>query len=287
MRRIEAGTDGPSRKALKRSLLRLGLALAGCQGRGPETPGTVKSGEPEARSSATLLNPKRRSAENLRRIAEATKKYAKDHFDLLPPAAYMDERLRIKQFQGLTWPASELARQGDKFTLKGRTVPLFSWRVAILPYLGEQDLAKQFKMDEPWDSDHNKDVVARMPVVFAPVTGEEAAGLTYYQVFVGQETPFNGMEPPRWPTKFMDGTFSTFLVVEAAEPVPWTKPRDVPYDPRKPLPKLGGLFADGFHAVMADGNVRFVPRGAPENLIRAAITPAGAELPELPGEQVD
>jgi hypothetical protein len=156
-----------------------------------------------------------------------------------------------------------------------------------LPYLGEEDLAMQFKMDEPWDSLHNQQLLARIPAVFAPVKGKETPGLTYYQVFVGQETPFNGMEPPRCPSKFTDGTFCTFLVVEAAEPVPWTKAQDVLYDPRKPLPKLGGLFADGFHVVMADGKVRFVPRGAPEKAIHAAITPAGGEVPELPGEAVD
>ena len=46
--------------------------------------------------------------------------------------------------------------------------PLFSWRVAILPYLDyeEAELYKQFHLDEPWDSEHNKALIAKMPVYF-------------------------------------------------------------------------------------------------------------------------
>jgi hypothetical protein len=292
----ETETD---RRAPRRgtALLVLALLVTGCQSgttgqQGPQNSGEPEkravssAGKPEEQSSTNPADPKRQSIENLRRIAQAMKKYAKDHYDLLPPAAYMDENLRIKQFQGLTWPASELARQGGNYKLKGRTVPLFSWRVALLPYLGEVELAKQFKMDETWDSPHNQKLQARMPAVYAAPSTKADTGVTYYQVFVGQDTPFNGMEPPRVPSKFMDGTFSTFLIVEAGEAVPWNKPEDMPYDPGKPLPKLGGLFADGFHAAMADGHIRFVPRDAPEKQIRAAITSAGVEPPDPPGEAV-
>src|SRR5262249_25696015 len=34
--------------------------------------------------------------------------------------------------------------------------PLLSWRVLILPYIEHDDLYKQFHLDEPWDSAHNK-----------------------------------------------------------------------------------------------------------------------------------
>jgi len=40
-------------------------------------------------------------------------------------------------------------------------VPLLSWRVAILPMLGEQELYDSFKLDQSWDSDHNKSVSDR------------------------------------------------------------------------------------------------------------------------------
>src|SRR5687768_11208075 len=37
--------------------------------------------------------------------------------------------------------------------------PGLSWRVAILPMLGEEPLYKEFHLDEPWDSPHNKPLV--------------------------------------------------------------------------------------------------------------------------------
>src|SRR5262245_37493125 len=39
--------------------------------------------------------------------------------------------------------------------------PLLSWRVAILPYVEEDALYKQFKLDEPWDSDNNKKLIEK------------------------------------------------------------------------------------------------------------------------------
>lgn len=50
------------------------------------------------------------------------------------------------------------ARGCDK---KGK--PLLSWRVHILPFLDEQELYEKFKLDEPWDSEHNKKLLAEIP----------------------------------------------------------------------------------------------------------------------------
>jgi hypothetical protein len=80
------------------------------------------------------------------------------------------------------------------------------------------------------------------------------------------------------PASFADGTANTFLIVEAGDPVLWTKPDDIPYASKAPLPKLGGIFKEGFSAALADGSVRFVKRSVSEKTIRAAITPAGGEL---------
>ena len=64
-----------------------------------------------------------------------------------------------------------------------------SWRVHLLPYLGYEDLHGEFKLNEAWDSPHNKKLLAKMPDVFK--TKEvKAAGKTALHVFVGQGTPF-------------------------------------------------------------------------------------------------
>ena len=44
--------------------------------------------------------------------------------------------------------------------------PLLSWRVALLPYLGQQDLYKRFHLDEPWDSPHNRQLIPLIPDVY-------------------------------------------------------------------------------------------------------------------------
>ena len=61
--------------------------------------------------------------------------------------------------------------------------PLLSWRVALLPYLGEKSLYYKFHLDEPWNSPHNKVLLDQMPDVYAPVLRkDEAKTSTYYQV---------------------------------------------------------------------------------------------------------
>src|SRR5262249_30213999 len=114
--------------------------------------------------------------------------------------------------------------------------------------------------------------------------------LTFCQVFTGPGTPFEIKEGPRLTQDFPDGTSNTLLIAEAAEPVPWTKPADLVYDPDGPLPGLGGVFKGGsplsgaprtvgFTVAGADGSVRFCyhPYLPSEAAIRSAITRNGGE----------
>src|SRR5829696_8812925 len=50
--------------------------------------------------------------------------------------------------------------------------PGLIWRVAILPYIQEDELYKQFKLNEPWDSEHNAKLIDRMPKWYTPVRGK-------------------------------------------------------------------------------------------------------------------
>lgn len=151
--------------------------------------------------------------------------------------------------------------------------PLLSWRVQLLPYLEEEELYRQFKLDEPWDSDHNKKLLEKMPTIYHPVgveTKEKHA--TLCQVFVGKGAVF---EPPKKITLrdigLGDGTSWTFLLAEAAEAVPWTKPADMTYDPDRPLPKLGGTFKDGFHACFCDCSAYYLRHDIGERMVRQLI----------------
>src|SRR5262249_32402955 len=83
-------------------------------------------------------------------------------------------------------------------------------------------------------------------------------------------------------TRIPDGMSNTFMVVEANKPVPWTKPEDIPFDPARPLPPLGGRFPKSFHVVFADGAVRAVQTSTPEGTLKLYIQKDdGNVLPDL------
>jgi hypothetical protein len=165
------------------------------------------------------------------------------------------------------------------YSKDGKT-PLLSWRVAILPFVEQDGLYKQFKLDEPWDSEHNKKLIPLMPKVYLDTNAPAAKepGTTHYQIFVGGGSAWErGPKQPLFPKSFPDGTSNTILIAEGGEPVVWTKPDDLAYDPTKPLPKLGADATTGFIVAMADGSARVIRPAVSEKTIRAAITAAGGE----------
>src|SRR5260370_17458575 len=139
---------------------------------------------------------------------------------------------------------------------------LLSWRVLILPFIEEDNLYRQFKLDEPWDSPNNIKLLPRMPKIYAPIGKKtKEPYTTFYQAFVGpgaamesrlDKNSFLGAKGTSLPRDFLDGTSNTIGIVEAPEPVPWSKPADLPYDDKKPLPKVGGLFSGRSHAASLD-----------------------------------
>jgi hypothetical protein len=158
-------------------------------------------------------------------------------------------------------------------------MPLLSWRVALLPHLGHDDLYRQFKLDEPWDSPTNLPLAAQMPAIYAmpaPLADHTAANFTYLQVYVGRGTAFEGKEGISV-KDFPDGTSNTVLVVVAPEPVLWTKPADLEFSAKVPLvlPKAGrSPFPT---ALFADADVRSLPDSWTEDQWRAVITRNGGE----------
>ena len=163
--------------------------------------------------------------------------------------------------------------------------PGLSWRVALLPYLEQDNLYRQFKLDEPWDSDHNKKLVPLMPKVYlslnAPLT---VPGVTYYKVFVGGGAAFDpDPKKVRHFELFTDGVSNTVLVAEGGEPVPWTKPDDFAFDPKGPLPDLSRAGRRVISVLMADGSVRTVDLDrVSEKTLKLVIQAADGQV--IPGD---
>src|SRR5262249_4512093 len=135
--------------------------------------------------------------------------------------------------------------------------PLYSWRVALLPYLEQEPLYKQLKHEEPWNSPHNLPLLSQTPKVDQMrSTMPEPAGMTYVQVFTGPGTPWNGDQGPRLPASFRDGMSNTILIAEAAQPVSWAAPQDIRYDKQfSPRIYMGNHQGAGTVVALADGSV--------------------------------
>jgi hypothetical protein len=156
---------------------------------------------------------------------------------------------------------------------------LYSWRVLILPFLEEEKLYKDFKLDEPWDSPHNIRLLDKRPLIYAPPARREhkiPPTHTYIHVFTGRNTPFESREGHSI-GDIKDGTANTLLIIEGGKPVPWTKPEDLAYAADQPLPDLDGPFPDIIRIGFADASVHFIPRKYNETAFRAAITRNGGE----------
>jgi|SRR5579884_1234915 len=160
--------------------------------------------------------------------------------------------------------------------------PLLSWRVHLLPFLGQEKLYKEFHLDEPWDSPHNKKLLARMPAVYqGPSRKLNGEGKTIYLLPVGKDVAFTGGPEGRlFPKDFPDGTSNTILIVEAddAHAVPWTKPEDLKIDLENPHQGLGGHFGEVFAVALADGSVRLVAKGVSKETLKFAFTIAGGDI---------
>ncbi|MBA4062706.1 MAG: hypothetical protein C0501_03190 [Isosphaera sp.] len=210
---------------------------------------------------------------------------------LFPASRWMGAAARAKSLNNLKQIALAVHNYHDthnKFpqdvvTKDGK--PLLSWRVQILPYIEQENVFRQFKLDEPWNSENNKKAAAAVvPVFTSPnVTGRlvdaDGFALTHYQGVAGPGTVFERGKGPQSLAHFTDGTSNTIMVVETAEAVPWAKPADLPYDPKGPLPKWGVPGSDVLLVVLGDGTTRGLNlRKVSDRTMRSALTHSGGEV---------
>lgn len=152
-----------------------------------------------------------------------------------------------------------------------------SWRVYLLPFFGDPastQLFQEFKFDEPWDSEHNSKLIAKMPDMYRFSKAQVAAGHTVVQMPLGPGLIREEGKSIRF-SNITDGLSNTLLIAlstdEAA--VPWTKPEDF-----NPLENLELIRSDNGKMIycQADGRVLDEPRMPPEKL-KSMLTIAGGE----------
>lgn len=165
---------------------------------------------------------------------------------------------------------------------------LLSWRVHILPFVEAAPLYEQFHLDEPWDSEHNKKLIEKMPEVYASPHDPELAakGKTRYVAPRGKGTMFEGdgktegnVPQGKSVRDILDGTSNSIMIVVAKPDaaVIWTKPDDLEIDFKNPLKSLSGSALHGFHALFGDGTVRFINDLINPEVMKALLTINGDE----------
>jgi hypothetical protein len=163
--------------------------------------------------------------------------------------------------------------------------PLLSWRVHILPFLEEgAGLYEQFKLDEPWDSEHNKALIARMPQVYANPNLPLEPGKTNYVAVVGTDCVMDGTKDGTSMKRITDGTSMTVAFVEANpdQAAIWTQPDDLEFNAEDPKAGLGNVRPGGWYAAFSDGSVQLLDASADPDTVRKLFTRADGEPVEIP-----
>jgi hypothetical protein len=168
------------------------------------------------------------------------------------------------------------------YTVDKSGKPLLSWRVLILPYIEQDALFKEFHLDEPWDSPHNRTLIDRMPQTYRCPNGSSKradAGKTTYLTPRGKSTIFPGPEAIGI-QKVTDGTSNTIFAVDASDDraVIWTKPDDWDVDPAIDLKGIFGHHPGGTIFLFADGWVTFIKESVDPKVMEKLLTRDGGEI---------
>ena len=152
--------------------------------------------------------------------------------------------------------------------------PLHSWRVLVLPYLEEYELFKQIRLDEPWDSEYNRQFHDKMPRVYSCPTAwlrtrnTGKTSMTCYMRVVGTGTTTNGTDTVKI-DDVKDQMAGIVALVEVYPTVNWMAPVDISPEElvagidRKKKQSVGSYHGSGrnveVNVATLDGSVEFVP----------------------------
>jgi prepilin-type processing-associated H-X9-DG protein len=192
----------------------------------------------------------------------------------------------LKQI-GLAMLNYEMARKTfpPAYTTDKNGKPLHSWRVLLLPYLEEEALYQQIRLDEPWNSPHNRTLASRMPQVYRCPSDAPQPGITSYAMLVGPHAFSDGPHGRRI-SAIKDGLSNTIMIVEAdGAGINWMEPRDLNVEEMN-----FGLFDEGgmgsrhpgvVNALFGDASVRSLSKDMDPELLTALSTIDGGEAANM------
>jgi hypothetical protein len=93
--------------------------------------------------------------------------------------------------------------------------PAMSWRVRILPYIEQKALYDAYNKHEPWDSENNKKILAKMPDVFRHPDQDPASTNTSFFRLTGAEGLAPGSQTKIKASMVRDGMSKTLLIVDS------------------------------------------------------------------------
>ncbi len=167
-------------------------------------------------------------------------------------------------------------QNADDFDDEGR--PHLSWRVHILPYINQEELYDRFRLDEPWDSEHNRTLLDQVPDIYRTT---DAPTKTTVLAVVGEGTAYEGRSGLKmFEFDRGDGRKRTAYVVDAGREraVPWTKPEDLSFDKDDPIRAVGTSdFGDELLVLMVDASVQSIPYDTAPESLRALFTRAAGD----------
>lgn len=166
------------------------------------------------------------------------------------------------------------------YTVDENGRPLHSWRVLLLPFLGEQELYQKIDMDKPWDAPVNLPFHDQMPEIYCcPAVKHYSkwrtiGNTTSYVVVVGPRTPWNvDAKINLNEIGQIKGISRTIAIIESeAHRLPWMSPDDPHLDTFIESKKVDTLHTFGLaNFSLFDVDVRSVRRGATNSEIEELL----------------
>jgi hypothetical protein len=161
------------------------------------------------------------------------------------------------------------------YTVDDKGKPLHSWRVLILPHVEQQELYKQIRLDEPWDSEYNRQFHDQMPHYYQCPSNPKK-GCCYSAIAGGSFIPakepgsilglkFEDFTKPKW---------DTLAIVEVKEPFCWMDPTaDVTLEDFVQRNRVGSYHKGGMYGSYVDSSVRFITETVSSDELRAMAMP--------------